>query len=65
MKNLIKADALTLAFAALLAVAAVWLFVDQLAASRNPLADGLFFFALGLFLGNEVRLLRLPARRES
>lgn len=65
MKNLIKADALTLAFAALLAVAAVWLFVDQLAGARNQLATGLFFFALGLFLGNQVRLLRLPARRES
>jgi hypothetical protein len=57
MKSLIKADALTLAFAALLAVAAIWLVVDQVTATRNPLADGLFLFGLGLLLGNEIRLL--------
>jgi hypothetical protein len=62
MKSLIRADTLTLAFAALLAAAAIWLFVDALSGSRNPLANGLFFFALGLFLGNEVRLLS-PSRR--
>ncbi len=65
MKQLIKADAMTLAFAALLAVAAIWLVVDQLAGARNPLANGLFFFALGLFLGNEVRILRVHSRPNS
>lgn len=65
MKSLIKADALTLVFAALLAVAAIWLVVDQLAGAKNTLAYGLFLFALGLFLGNEFRLLRIPSRPNS
>jgi len=64
MKRLIKADVLTLSFAALLALAAVWLIVDQLAGAKNPLAYDFFFLALGLFLGNEGRLLRAPVRRE-
>jgi hypothetical protein len=64
MKSLIKADALTLVLAALLAVAAVGLVIDQLTAARNPLVNGLFLFALGLLLGNEVRLLS-PARPKS
>jgi hypothetical protein len=65
MKGLIKADALTLVFAALLAGAAVWLFADQVAGAKNLLIDRVFTFALGLFLGNELRLLRANVRRES
>ena len=61
----LKADALTLVLAGLLAVAAVWLVVDQFAGAKNPLVDRLFFLALGLLLGNELRLLGAPARREA
>jgi len=53
----IKADALTLALSAILLVAAVWLVVDQFAGSKSPLASLLFFLALGLFLGDQFRIL--------
>ena len=62
MRQLIKADALTLSLAAVLGVAAVWLLFDQIAGARNPLANGLFFFALGLFLGNQIRVLTVTSR---
>jgi hypothetical protein len=59
----LKADTLTLVLAGLLAVAAVWLIVDQFAGAKNPLADRLFFLALGLLLGNELRLIGATGRR--
>jgi hypothetical protein len=55
-----KADAITLVLAALLAVAAVWLVVDQFAGAKNVLEDRLFSFALGINLGNTLRLLSVP-----
>jgi hypothetical protein len=61
----LKADTLTLVLAGLLAIAAVGLIVDQFAGGKNPLVDRLFFLALGLLLGNELRLLGAPGRREA
>jgi hypothetical protein len=52
-----KADAITLVLAALLAVASGWLLVDQIVGAKNVLEDRLFSFALGINLGNTVRLL--------
>jgi hypothetical protein len=61
----LKADTLTLVLAGLLAIAAVGLIVDQFAGGNNPLVDRLFFLALGLLLGNELRLLGAPGRRQA
>jgi heme/copper-type cytochrome/quinol oxidase subunit 4 len=55
-----KADTITLVLAALLAVAAVWLVVDQFVGAKNVLEDRLFSFALGINLGNALRLLSVP-----
>jgi hypothetical protein len=56
-----KADAITLALAALLTVAAAWLVVDQFVGARNVLEDRLFSFALGINVGNALRLLSARA----
>jgi hypothetical protein len=57
-----KPDAITVVLSALLAVAAVWMLADQLTGARNILEDRLFSFALGLALGNAVRLVASDRR---
>lgn len=52
----IKADTLSLALSAFLLIAALWLVVDQLARVNNLLASLLCFLALGLFLGDQLRI---------
>jgi len=60
--RLFKADAITLAFSALLGITAIWLLVDQFIGATNPLEDRLFSFALGIFLGNLIRLMSVSSR---
>ena len=57
------ADMLTLLILALLAVAAIWLFMDQVTGRHGVVSQMLFGFAIGLFLGNALRLsVGLPNR---
>ena len=50
-------DPFSLVLIALLLLAAAWLFLEQVTGGRALLAQLLFGFALGLFLGNLVRLM--------
>lgn len=61
----LKGDRLTLVLAGLLGVAAALLIADQFAGAKNPLVESLFFLALGLLLGSELRSLGVPGRREA
>ena len=60
-RRFIKADVITVVIAALLIVAAVWVLADTLVGAKSLLSDRLFSFALGLFIGNAIRL--IPSRR--
>ena len=62
-QRLFKADALTLVLAALLAVATVWLIVDILIGASNLLEDRFFSFALGINIGNALRVVGPSSRR--
>jgi len=62
-QRLFKSDALTLGLAALLAIAAVWLIVDLVLGSTNQLEDRFFSFALGINIGNAIRIVSPTSRR--